>query len=274
MLSLIKQIINRAVPGKYHPPLKQLRDSLYKYRWIFYLGARLTCPFCQKRFRKFLPIDLDDLDARKYRLVGHGRRNHCYCPRCFSLDRERLVYLYLLNRTGIFKEQGALLHVAPEKNLQRVFMNSPKITYLSADLSMEAVMVKMDVTAIQYADNSFDRIICNHVLQYVPDDRRAISELFRVLKPGGWAILQVPLSLALDRTCDLPAGGSSQKAQGEYDSAVHARIYAAKDYPERLESAGFTVEKFRWTEHREDFGGPGNRYGLIPEEILHIASKP
>jgi hypothetical protein len=273
MLSALKKIVKRITPGQYHPQLKQLKDNVSQYHWIFYLGSDFLCPFCQKRFRKFFPIDLDDLDAKKYCLVGHGRREHCYCPRCSSLDRERLVYLYLLKKTNIFKDKVALLHIAPERNLQQLFMNCPNIDYLSADLSMDSVMVRMDVTDIQYETNTFDIIICNHVLQYVPDDLRAISELWRVLKPGGWALLQVPLSLALDRTYNFPPDRKVKDPECEYDSAVHARIYAP-DYQERLESVGFQVEKFRWADHQEDFGGSENRYALIPDEILYIASKP
>jgi SAM-dependent methyltransferase len=273
MFSAIKNVAKKITPGKYHPHLKQLKDKVFNYRWIFYLGSEFLCPFCQKRFRKFFPIGLDDLGAEKYCLVGHGRREHCYCPRCSSLDRERLAYLYLLKKTNIFKDKAALLHIAPEKNLQQLFMACPNIDYLSADLSMDCVMVKMDVTDIQYATNTFDIIICNHVLQYVPDDLRAVSELYRVLKPGGWALLQVPISLALDCTYNFPPDRKIEDPECAYDSAVHARIYA-RDYQERLESAGFQVEKFRWADHLEDFGGPGNRYALIPEEILYIASKP
>ena len=273
MLPSLKNLVKRVIPGKYQPQLKHLKDNLYSYHWIFYLGSRFTCPFCDQSFRKFRPIDLDDLNAPKYRLVGHGRREHCYCPRCASLDRERLVYLYLLHQTSVFQDQVSLLHVAPEKNLQKIFQACPGISYLSADLSMDEVMVKMDVTDIHYPEDSFDIIICNHVLQYVPDDLKAMSELFRVLKPGGWAIMQVPISLALDSTYTFPEDRGVTAPDCQYDSTLHARIYA-RDYQDRLKSAGFKVAQFRWTDQVADFGGEKNRYALIPEEVLYIASKP
>jgi ubiquinone/menaquinone biosynthesis C-methylase UbiE len=131
-------------------------------------------------------------------------------------------------------------------------------------------MVKMDITQIEYPSESFDAIICSHVLEHVQDDRRAMSELYRVLKPGGWAVLQVPLSLSLEKTVEDPSVTSPEERHYRYGQEDHVRIYG-RDYTERLEQAGFQVEKFSFA---EEFGeGAAQRYGVIRDEKLFIGHK-
>jgi len=188
------------------------------------------------------------------------------------LDRERLVYLILRRVTDVFEKPTRLLHVAPERQLSGVLKSHPTVDYLTADLHSTHVMVKMDICTIHFPDEHFDGIVCNHVLEHIVDDRRAMAELYRVLRPNGWAILQVPLSLALDHTYEdfsitTPAG--REAAFGQHD---HVRIYA-RDYKDRLESVGFKVNVVRWTTRVHDFGGPGNRFGLNAREEVYLAAK-
>ncbi len=215
---------------------------------------------------------LKDLDV-----IGAGYRLNCRCPRCRSRDKERLLYLYLANEKGIFVDNVRLLHVAPERNLNKEFVKHRNIDYLTADLNPNAgaakVMVKMDVTDIQYPDHSFDAIVCCHVLEHVPDDRKAISEFYRTLKPGGWAVLQVPVSLALENTVEDPTIKTREGREEAFGQADHVRLYA-KDYKDRLEEAGFWVEEFEWTESPERYGGSANRYGLNEDEVVYCARKP
>jgi SAM-dependent methyltransferase len=165
-----------------------------------------------------------------------------------------------------------LLHVAPERSLVRYLSTLENLEYLTADISGRNVMVPMDLTHIQYPTDYFGAIICNHVLEHIPDDRQAMSELFRVLKPGGWAILQVPLSNRLRDTLEDPTVVSKEDRERVFGQDDHVRIYAA-DYSGRLESVGFRVEKFRWWRSDERFGGAANRYGLLKDEILYVARK-
>ncbi len=191
------------------------------------------------------------------------------CPRCDSSDRERLVYLYLKRET--LQNHARLLHVAPERNLQRVLLSQRNIEYLSADLNSPLAAVTMDIQCIGFEAEIFDGLICNHVLEHVPDDRQAISELLRILKPGGWAILQVPIAAALRETIEDPTVESPEERRRRFGERGHVRIYG-RDYARRLEGAGFVVN--RWCALRE-YGRPFvDTYGLNPEEILYACRKP
>lgn len=233
-------------------------------------GTEYKCPFCGGQFRKLLPSGIDAQELKEKKVVGGGYRLNAVCPLCHSLDRERLVYLFLRDITNVFSENLKMLHVAPEKNLQRVLTASPNIDYLSADLNSPSTMVKMDITNISLGDNLFDVIICNHVLEHVPDDREAMSELYRVLKPGGWAICQVPISLSLSKTYEDSTVVEPEKREKLFGKSDHVRIYA-KDYKDRLENAGFTVEVYNFT---KEFGkSTSHKYGLIKDENLYVCSK-
>ena len=133
-------------------------------------------------------------------------------------------------------------------------------------------MVKMDITNIQFPDNFFDSIICNHVLEEIIDDRKAMSELYRTLKAGRWAILQVPLSLSLEKTYEDFSITSTAGREKAFGLRENVRIYA-KDYKDRLERTGFEVDTFKWVTESENFGGRRNRFGLIEEECLFLANK-
>jgi 2-polyprenyl-3-methyl-5-hydroxy-6-metoxy-1,4-benzoquinol methylase len=115
------------------------------------------------------------------------------------------MWLYMTQKTSLFDgNQKKMLHVAPEPELSQLFQKADYINYLSADLSAPNAMVKMDITDIQYPDNTFDVIYCSHVLEHIPDDRKAMREFYRVLKPGGWAIVQVPVTAESEETGSEP----------------------------------------------------------------------
>lgn len=239
---------------------------------LLYWGRRYRCPLCGSSLRRFAPFGGTVAVFASLQVVGGGYRPNARCPICGCLDRERLVYLSLLRFTDAFTHHTRVLHVAPERQLSEILKNQGTIDYLTADLHSTQVMVKMDIATIQVPDGHFDGIICNHVLEHVVDDRRAMAELYRVLKPTGWAILQVPISLALDRTYEdfsITTPAAREIAFGQHD---HVRIYA-RDYTDRLEDAGFKVNVFRWTTSVHDFGGPGNRFGLNEREAVYLATK-
>jgi predicted SAM-dependent methyltransferase len=261
---IFKSLIRQVIPKKYHTQVANF------YLRCKCFGFRFTCPFCGGHFRKLLPAGLDLPILKEKNVVGGGYRANGTCPHCDSSDRERLIYLYLKYKTDLFYENLKILHVAPEENLRKVLMASTNIDYLGADLDSPLAMVKMDITKIPYKDNSFNVVICNHVLEHIPNDRLAMSNLYRVLKPGGWAILQVPISLSLDRTYEDPTVTAPDEREKKFGQSDHVRIYA-KDYKDRLENVGFTVEVYSF---RKEFGDSTiNKYALAKDEDLYLASK-
>jgi SAM-dependent methyltransferase len=150
-------------------------------------GGGVCCPLSGTRARRFLPFG-----------GGTVVRPNARCAHCDSLERHRLIWLYLRNETDLFSPTGRkrMLHVAPEPVLRERLIGEPLIDYLSADLEPGGADVQMDITAIDFPADSFDVIYCSHVLEHVPDDALAMRELCRVLRPTGWAILQVPILLA------------------------------------------------------------------------------
>ena len=178
--------------------------------------------------------------------------------------------LFFPIRTNLFDgTPRKMLHIAPEAYLSRIFQQVPNLDYLSADLDSPRAMVKMDITNIQYPDNSFDVIICIHVLEHVPDDRQALSEFFRVLKPGGWAILQVPMS---DREVTYEDFTITSPAERErhFGQTDHVRWYG-RDYKDRLARAGFQVQVDRFT--RELDSSEVRKNGLMYSEDVFLCRK-
>lgn len=218
--------------------LKQLLPSymynltvkLYsKTRVWWYTGTKFVCPCCNGHFRSFLPF-------------GLRPRTNVMCPQCLSLERHRLLNCYLIDQTNLFETSSLLtiLHVAPERILQKKLCAAPNVNYVSIDLASPLAQLHMDITDLQFDDCTFDVILCLHVLEHVPNDRVAIRELYRVLKPGGWAILQSPIDFSKaetfeDATITTPEG--RLLAFGQDD---HVRIYG-RDYQERLKEAGFEI---------------------------------
>ena len=184
---------------------------------VFYGKARY-CPVCDSHLRRF---------------ENFGESRNYWCPICASMQRHRLAWLFLSRSTDLFDGASKkMLHIAPERGLARRFRWIPNLDYISADLNDPSSMVRMDVTNIQYADNTFDVIYCSHVLEHVVDDRRAIHELARVLKPGGWALFMVPLSerqTIEDSSITSPA--ERERLFGQHD---HVRQYGT-DLEDRLD---------------------------------------
>ena len=222
---------------------------------IVYAGTSHECPVCASRLSKFKPM---------------GVRKSALCPVCGALERHRLIWLYCLAKTNLFDGRPKrLLHVAPEPCLKRQLRRINGIEYVDADLESRHATVKMDVTDIQFDDASFDIILCNHVLEHVPDDRRAMRELLRVLRPGGWAIMQVPIDG--ESTREDPAITSAADRARLYGQHDHVRQYG-RDYGERLNAAGFqvNVESFA-----ADFSPTElDRLGVLANEDLYCCVRP
>lgn len=267
MKEAIEAVFERLIPEKLRTRLGATYETLSYFRF------RYKCPFCNSRLETFLPFGFSFPVLKEKKVVGGGYRQNALCPTCGSLDRERLLYLYLLHKTDIFEKPQKLLHVAPAAKLADILRTKVNIDYLTADSYAKDVMIELDITDIGFPDGSFDAIICNHVLEHIIDDGKAMSELYRTLKPGGWAILQVPISLTLKNTYEdfsITTAKAREEAFGQRD---HVRIYA-EDYQDRLAQAGFKVCVFKWVAEAKNFGGRRNVFGLNEEECVYFARKP
>jgi SAM-dependent methyltransferase len=193
------------------------------------------------------------------------------CPNCDSQPRHRLFSLYLKERTDFEHKNLKVLHFAPERILRKQFSSMPNLDYTTADLNDSSVDIKIDITEIPYADNTFDVIFCSHVLEHVPNDRKAMSELARVLKPGGWAYLQVPLDRKREKTFEDPNIVSPEDRLRYYWQEDHVRLYGL-DYKDRLEQTGFivTIDKCIQQPSPKQI----KKYGLRTGEDLYFVIKP
>jgi predicted SAM-dependent methyltransferase len=226
MKKLFKIILN-TIP---RPILIRLSYVARPILAFFLKGNTFTDPIDGKSFRMFLPY-------------GYGnQRNNVLSPSSLSLERHRLLWLYLQNETDFFisKEKKKILHFAPEQAFYKLFRNQKNLDYTTTDLLSPLADVKADICNLPFQDNQYDVILCNHVLEHIPDDTKAMQELYRVLKPGGMSILQIPQDLTRKTTfTDDTIIDQKERAKifGQYD---HVRIYG-RDYFDKLRSIGFKV---------------------------------
>ena len=252
------------------------------------------------RIKALLPATLEPTALRLWylgrplvRLVFFGRRRYCHgcdswtrlflshgppsrrvedivCPICLSHRRHRLAWLYLRARTNLMDGgPKRMLHIAPELELTRRFRKIRGLEYVSADLASPHAMVEMNVTAMDWPDASFDVLFCSHVLEHVPDDRKAMSEMFRVLKPGGWALIQVPI--AKHGTIEDPSITDPRERERLYWQSDHVRLYGL-DIADRLAAAGFAVEVVFG--HQLVARPDCERMGVNPTEPIFHCTKP
>jgi SAM-dependent methyltransferase len=212
-------------------------------------GTRRRCPVCGARVRRFLQSGYSYRVLHELRVVGGIPRAADECPVCRANDRTRLLYLYLRDHTRLFDGGERTLHIAPERAIVLRARSLPAETYVCGDIEPHRYlslrpMALLDVEALSFADESFDLVICNHVLEHVRDDRKAMRELWRVLKPSGRAILQVPIAERLKQTREDPRVVSPEERGEVFGQPDHVRLYAAEDYIERLSAAGFRVQLF------------------------------
>lgn len=225
---------------------------------LFFKGNNFTDPIDGKSYRKFLPY-------------GYGKqRENALSPGTLSLERHRQMWLYLQNETDFFTNNYKVLHIAPEQEFLRKFKKMKNLDYISADLFSPIVDVKADILDLPFENESFDIIFCNHVLEHIEDDRKAMSEIFRVMKKGGWGIVQVPMKNSLEKTYEdftIKDPKERQKHFGQYD---HVRWYGM-DYFDRLESVGFEADANFYSQKfsKEEI----KKFGLRENEILPVVSK-
>ncbi len=228
-----------------------------KLRLLFYKGTKFKCPLCGYQARTFIKMGGSSSVIVQNKIIPMGIRR-AKCASCFSSDKERLLYLYLKNKLHVFEnaENLKILHFAPEPNLTRRMLGANFNEYVCGDLFPENYpkhVVKIDVLNIPYPRNYFDVIICSHVLEHVPQDIEAMKEIYRVVKPKGHSILQVPLSSKLAKTYEDFSIVDSQRRLKAFGQSDHVRIYG-QDYVDRLETAGFSVERINISKEYVHFG--------------------
>ena len=230
------------------PFLIQLSLIFRPFIKVFYIGDRFTDPIDGSSYRTFLPYGYNKL------------RPNALCPGTLSLERHRYLWLYLQRQTSFLEDQLNVLHVAPEQVFYTKFKQFKHWKYTTTDLHSPLADIKADICALPFQDNSFDLILCNHVLEHIPDDATAMKELFRVLKKGGTLIAQVPLNETAEVTFEddsITDPIERTKIFGQYD---HVRVYGM-DYYTRLAQAGFKAEgidflESLYLEERERFALP------------------
>lgn len=205
-------------------PVRLTRDFVMS---ILYRGWGRWCPVCEKSSRRFRPF-------------GIMKREDGQCMQCGALERHRFVWLFFSKMTNLLdKTHKRMLHVAPEGFFEFRMRNCVGQDYITADLLDPRVMVRMDITDIQYPDGYFDIIYCSHVLEHVLDDKKAMREFYRVLKQGGWAVLLVPITA--DKTFEDSLVVDPSERLRVFGQSDHVRRYGT-DYIDRLREARFNVK--------------------------------
>lgn len=255
----MKKIISlliRFIPRKY---LQRFSGIGLKVVGLFYRGDQVNCPICHHSYRTFLP---------------YGRINprpNALCPHCLSLERHRLIWLYLQAETNFFSFPQHVLHIAPEACFLERFESIHKENYITADLESPLAKVKMDIHEIPFPENSFDVILCNHVLEHVNDDIKAMMEINRVLKPGGYALMQIPFfSPVPEETFEDNSIKDPREREKIFGQSDHVRKYG-RDYPRRIQRSGLIAEEntFGQSFSKEQ----AIRFGVQPNEVIYIGRK-
>lgn len=222
------------------------------------MKSKFFCPCCEWHFPAFLTVGVKPWpDAQ--------------CPICGSLERHRLLQIYLENKTTFFKDRLRVLDVAPIPSFQRRCKSLRNLKYVSADIKSPIAMLKFDITNIPLKEGRFDCMLCYHVLEHVPDDRKAMRELFRVLKPGGWAIMQSPIDYKRHKTFEDPHITSPVDRELYFGQSDHVRMYG-KDYRGRLQDAGFVVKVDDYARRLRD--PTIKKYGLQKDEKIYFCKRP
>lgn len=251
LISFIIRKIPRAV-------LQRFAHLVLPIVGLFYKGKKVQCTVCESEFRKFLP---------------YGRkppRPNALCPNCLALERHRLMWLFLHEKTNFFEANHKVLHIAPEVCFINRFKKLPNLDYTTGDLVSPLADVHFDVHEIPFEDNSFDVAFCNHVMEHVEDDIKAMSEIHRVLKPGGWAIMQSPQDYTRQDTYEDPTIVDPQAREEAYWQSDHVRLFGL-DYGRRMEQAGFEVVEDGYVKEMDV--DRVKKHALPGEEIIYLAKK-
>ena len=256
MKEVIKNILKQLrlyyfLQGNYRKLLFNVKRIGYRFKYAKYKGAGFQCNCCEKKYSKFIPDypTAENANAINTNEVIAGYGQNILCPYCLSTARERLIIGLL---KADFKIAGKkILHFSPEKNIYNFIKTNNEV--ISADIEplfyklIDSKIKNEDAIRLTFSTNSFDVIIANHIMEHIPDDAKAMAEIYRVLKPGGRAILQVPYSVKIANTIEEPQISNAKKQAALFGQKDHVRIYLLNDYVNRLKLAGFDVEIISYT---------------------------
>lgn len=258
-----QDIINlgkKIVPHGIRIFLRKLNWKRYYLQQTLFVGSKgekVYCPIAKKEFKTFIHIHHDLVTP------SNGARK-----------RHRLVWHFLENQLDILNKKAKILHVAPELPFYHILKNQKNLTYVPGDKMVDGYsnqkgIQNIDLTALTFDDNTFDYVFCNHVLEHIPDDRKAMAEIFRVLKPGGQAIITVPIKESLSETYENSSITSPKEREKHFGQWDHVRWYAT-DIKDRLEQQGFKVDMNRYSRQFSD--SDIRRFGF-GNDIIVVAQK-
>lgn len=227
---------------------------------FIYYGNRYEDPISGKSYRKFLP----------YGLSKKARRKNVLCPGSLSLERHRLIWLYLKYQTDFFSRKYKMLHIAPEQCFYKVFKKQKTLDYMTGDYNSPIADLHFDLHQIPFPENSFDVIFCNHVLEHVANAEQCMNELYRVMRPGGWGIFLSPVDLSRKKTYEDKNITCPKEREIHFWQKDHLRLFGL-DYKDKLADAGFdvTVEDFASRFSAEQI----DRYRLSIDERIYLCKK-
>jgi predicted SAM-dependent methyltransferase len=273
----LKKIIKDCIPPILWRALKQLRTRLSNDNEI----NLYFCPVCNQKVNVFLKLpNYYDEMLEKYQYI---HSSYCIetmnaraylCPNCFASDRDRLYAIFLNQKFKVIEDKNkkyAFLEIAPAQSLSNFIRKHDFIQHRSADLYMEGVDDKVDITDMNiYRDNSFDMILCSHVLEHIENDGKAISELYRVLKPFGFGIIMVPIILSLEEDFENPEYKTEAERWKYFGQNDHVRAYSKTGFVNKLYEAGFKVQQLGIDYFGADIF---EKNGIHPRSVLYVVEK-
>ena len=245
-----------------------INDNLLKKNNAITSGSK-QCIICGSNVDKFLPGGIEEGIFKQHHIIGGGYRENYACPYCGAIDRHRWLYFVLQNKLDISRASGRVLHFAPEGLIQKYIQQNEQIDYYTGDIVPRKAMHVTDITDLQYKDNTFDYIICNHVMEHIADGEKAVSEIKRVLKPDGKWIFSFPICTDM-KTYEDKAISSPKQRLKEYGQEDHVRLYGY-DFAEQYERYGLKLHIYSPENEMDD--DQIDKFGFIKDDIIIIATK-